>query len=134
MLNTHNPDRLNTIFFVGTFYWRSTFNYSYLLSLQGTAWYRIKIRLICRLLKMRSSLNLDIHNLEIPTSQLWIWNYCFYFIDISCVKGDDDNNKEALNCILQKVVEDPQSGSCLNISYSEIQVYLISYFLLWNSD
>lgn len=35
--------------------------------------------------------------------------------------GDDDNLKEALDWILMKVVEDPQSGSCLNISYSEIQ-------------
>lgn len=35
--------------------------------------------------------------------------------------GDDDNNREALSLILEKVVEDPQSGSCLNISYSEIQ-------------
>jgi len=35
--------------------------------------------------------------------------------------GDDENNKEALSMVLEKVVEDPQSGSCLNISYSEIQ-------------
>ena len=42
--------------------------------------------------------------------------------------GDDDNNKEALNYILQKVVEDPQSGSCLNISYSEIQVKKILWY------
>lgn len=35
--------------------------------------------------------------------------------------GDDDNNKIALELILQKICEDPQSGSCLNISYSEIQ-------------
>jgi len=33
------------------------------------------------------------------------------------VIGEDENLKEALNLILQKVVEDPQSGSCLNISY-----------------
>lgn len=33
------------------------------------------------------------------------------------VIGDDENLKEALNLILQKVLEDPQSGSCLNISY-----------------
>jgi len=33
------------------------------------------------------------------------------------VIGDDDNLRVALNLILQKVSEDPQSGSCLNISY-----------------
>jgi len=36
------------------------------------------------------------------------------------VIGDDDNNKVALEMILEKVQEDPQSGSCLNVSYSEI--------------
>jgi len=35
--------------------------------------------------------------------------------------GDDENNKIALELILQKICEDPQSGSCLNISYSEVQ-------------
>ena len=49
-------------------------------------------------------------------------NLAQYFYDLSQCLGDDENNKEALNYILQKVVEDPQSGSCLNISYSEIQV------------
>jgi len=33
------------------------------------------------------------------------------------VIGDDNNLRIALNLILQKVSEDPQSGSCLNISY-----------------
>ena len=36
------------------------------------------------------------------------------------VIGDDDCNKVALEMILEKVKEDPQSGSCLNVSYSEI--------------
>ena len=36
------------------------------------------------------------------------------------VIGDDDSNKAALDMILNKVQEDPQSGSCLNVSYSEI--------------
>lgn len=36
------------------------------------------------------------------------------------VIGDDDSNKVALEMILNKVQEDPQSGSCLNVSYSEI--------------
>lgn len=35
--------------------------------------------------------------------------------------GDEENNKEALDMILAKVAEDPQSGSCLNISYNEFQ-------------
>ena len=36
------------------------------------------------------------------------------------VIGEDENNKVALDMILDKVQEDPQSGSCLNVSYSEI--------------
>jgi len=36
------------------------------------------------------------------------------------VIGEDENNKIALDMILDKVQEDPQSGSCLNVSYSEI--------------
>ena len=36
------------------------------------------------------------------------------------VIGEDDSNKIALEMILDKVQEDPQSGSCLNVSYSEI--------------
>merc|ERR1719259_230409 len=36
------------------------------------------------------------------------------------VIGDDDSNKVALDMILEKVKEDPQSGSCLNVSYSEV--------------
>ncbi len=35
--------------------------------------------------------------------------------------GDSSANLVALSFILAKVEEDPQSGSCLNISYSEIQ-------------
>lgn len=36
------------------------------------------------------------------------------------VIGEDENNKVALEMILDKVQEDPQSGSCLNISYSDM--------------
>jgi len=36
------------------------------------------------------------------------------------VIGEDENNKAALEMILDKVQEDPQSGSCLNVSYSEM--------------
>merc|ERR1719318_1447200 len=36
------------------------------------------------------------------------------------VIGEDENNKAALEMILEKVQEDPQSGSCLNISYSDM--------------
>ncbi len=35
--------------------------------------------------------------------------------------GDPESNILALSFILAKVEEDPQSGSCLNISYSDIQ-------------
>ncbi|WAR18354.1 LOW QUALITY PROTEIN: NOVA1-like protein, partial [Mya arenaria] len=33
--------------------------------------------------------------------------------------GDMENNKKAVDLILQKIVEDPQSGSCPNISYAD---------------
>ena len=35
--------------------------------------------------------------------------------------GDQDNNRKAMAMILEKIQADPQSGSCLNISYSEVQ-------------
>lgn len=35
------------------------------------------------------------------------------------VAGDMDSNKKAVDMILQKIVEDPQSGSCPNISYAD---------------
>lgn len=38
---------------------------------------------------------------------------CFSFT------GDLENNKKAVDMILQKIVEDPQSGSCPNISYAD---------------
>lgn len=34
--------------------------------------------------------------------------------------GDESSNEQALRMILSKIQEDPQSGSCLNISYSEM--------------
>jgi len=34
--------------------------------------------------------------------------------------GEEDNNRVALEMVLSKIMEDPQSGSCLNISYSDI--------------
>ena len=34
--------------------------------------------------------------------------------------GEEESNEVALDMILEKIKEDPQSGSCLNISYSEI--------------
>ena len=34
--------------------------------------------------------------------------------------GDGENNKKAVTMIVQKVMEDPQSGSCLNVSYADI--------------
>ncbi|XP_041352923.1 RNA-binding protein Nova-1-like isoform X2 [Gigantopelta aegis] len=35
------------------------------------------------------------------------------------VAGDFDSNTKAIDMILQKIVEDPQSGSCPNISYAD---------------
>lgn len=36
------------------------------------------------------------------------------------VIGELDNNKKACAMIISKIVEDPQSGSCLNVSYAEV--------------
>ncbi|GIY40614.1 RNA-binding protein Nova-1 [Caerostris extrusa] len=36
------------------------------------------------------------------------------------VIGEMENNKTACNMILAKIVEDPQSGSCLNVSYADV--------------
>jgi len=36
------------------------------------------------------------------------------------VIGEIENNKKACAMILSKIVEDPQSGSCLNVSYADI--------------
>lgn len=35
------------------------------------------------------------------------------------IAGDMESNKKAVDLILQKIVEDPQSGSCPNISYAD---------------
>ena len=37
------------------------------------------------------------------------------------VIGEPENNRKAMAMIIEKIQEDPQSGSCLNISYSESQ-------------
>lgn len=34
--------------------------------------------------------------------------------------GEKENNKNACKLILSKIVEDPQSGTCLNVSYADI--------------
>jgi len=36
------------------------------------------------------------------------------------VIGDSDCNRKACGMILSKIAEDPQSGSCLNVSYAEV--------------
>lgn len=36
------------------------------------------------------------------------------------VIGEMENNKTACHMILSKIVEDPQSGSCLNVSYADV--------------
>ena len=37
------------------------------------------------------------------------------------VIGEPDCNRKAMSMIIDKIQEDPQSGSCLNISYSDVQ-------------
>ena len=38
---------------------------------------------------------------------------------VCCIVGDAEQNKAAVEMILQKIIEDPQSGSCPNISYAD---------------
>lgn len=42
-----------------------------------------------------------------------------YTVFVSLFSGDMENNRKAVDMILQKIVEDPQSGSCPNISYAD---------------
>ena len=42
-------------------------------------------------------------------------------LHVSCVSGDPDQNRQAVDMILQKILEDPQSGSCPNISYADVK-------------
>jgi len=39
---------------------------------------------------------------------------------IDVISGEMDNNKKAVLMVLSKVIEDPQSGSCPNISYADV--------------
>ncbi|XP_063627804.1 RNA-binding protein Pasilla isoform X3 [Cydia splendana] len=43
------------------------------------------------------------------------------------VVGEKDNNKKACLMILQKVVDDPQSGSCPNVSYADVAGPVANY-------
>lgn len=43
------------------------------------------------------------------------------------VIGEKDNNKLAAKMILSKIVEDPQSGTCLNVSYADINGPVANY-------
>ncbi|XP_059048521.1 RNA-binding protein Pasilla isoform X3 [Achroia grisella] len=43
------------------------------------------------------------------------------------VVGDKENNKKACVMILQKVVDDPQSGSCPNVSYADVAGPVANY-------
>lgn len=60
-------------------------------------------------------------------------NFFFFSIRISIkcgmffLSGEMDNNKKACMMILAKVVEDPQSGSCLNVSYADIAGPVANY-------
>lgn len=41
--------------------------------------------------------------------------------------GEKENNKKACLMILQKVVDDPQSGSCPNVSYADVAGPVANY-------
>lgn len=42
--------------------------------------------------------------------------YQFFFLPT----GDLETNSKVCQMILQKIIEDPQSGSCLNLSYADV--------------
>jgi hypothetical protein len=46
---------------------------------------------------------------------------------ITSVAGEMECNKRACLMILTKVVEDPQSGSCLNVSYADVSGPVANY-------
>jgi len=46
---------------------------------------------------------------------------------VSFVAGEMECNKTACLMILSKVVEDPQSGSCLNVSYADVSGPVANY-------
>lgn len=43
------------------------------------------------------------------------------------IPGEKENNKKACLMILQKVVDDPQSGSCPNVSYADVAGPVANY-------
>ena len=45
---------------------------------------------------------------------------CCFQERVVTVIGEPDCNRKAMAMILEKILEDPQSGSCLNISYSDV--------------
>jgi len=50
-----------------------------------------------------------------------------YLIMNAFVVGEIECNKTACLMILSKVVEDPQSGSCLNVSYADVSGPVANY-------
>lgn len=50
-----------------------------------------------------------------------------YLAASACVAGEMECNRTACLMILSKVVEDPQSGSCLNVSYADVSGPVANY-------
>lgn len=46
---------------------------------------------------------------------------------INYVAGEKEQNKEACMMIIGKIVEDPQSGTCLNVSYADVNGPVANY-------
>ena len=55
--------------------------------------------------------------MSVPVWYVWFMDK-WPFINVS---GEKNANKKALEMILSKIQEDPQSASCLNISYGDVQ-------------
>lgn len=51
------------------------------------------------------------------------WRFAF----LGMIAGEKEANKKACLMILAKVVDDPQSGTCLNVSYADVSGPVANY-------
>lgn len=56
-----------------------------------------------------------------------IYNFVYCFVFFVCSAGEKEQNKQACLMIIGKIVEDPQSGTCLNVSYADVSGPVANY-------
>lgn len=67
-------------------------------------------------------------NNNITLAQTWPWSttrIIFWFVQplhyyTLFFAGDTEGNKKVCSCILNKIIEDPLSASCPNLSYADV--------------